>query len=206
MATKIKEYQDYILKMKKEGFIVGKEYIDITVKELHQELSMSIPTVPTCCCAMKNMMLQGDKYIANPKTTCGYSVNMIIRYYLNDMDDRECLYPLKKRGRKKKDKEALDQWLSKSSYKYQKKRHFYHVYTKGGSWEIYAPELKESNLILSVGKLIHQMDDTTQKISLYCEKRHPLVRKWGTISKNAKEKLNISLLILNDNGEIREKV
>lgn len=117
MAIKVKEYRDYILKLKMDAIDEGKEYIDISVKELHQQLSKNIPTIPTCCCAMNALMLQGDEYIEEAKTSCGYSTKMVIRYYLNDLQLRECLHPPKKRGRKKKDvKEYLEQWLLEDSF------------------------------------------------------------------------------------------
>lgn len=50
------------------------------------------------------------------------------------------------------------------------------------------------------------MDNTTDKILLFCAKCHLLVSKWGAIQNNVKEKFNISLLVLNDNGEVEEKM
>lgn len=188
-----------------KGIDEGKEFIDVSAKELYKQLSRSVPTVPTCCCAMNTLMLQGDEYIANPKTTCGYSTKMVIRYYLNDLDRRECLHPAKKRGRKKLyDKEYLERFLSDRSFQYEKKGQYYYVDTKGSNWVICVPRTNEKNIYLCVGELIHRMDNKTHKISLFCTMSHLLVSKWGSIQNSVKEKLNISLLILSDTGEIEE--
>lgn len=206
MATRVNEYRDYILKLKLNAIEEGKDYIDLSVKEVHNHLSLDVPTVPTCCCAMNSMMLKGDFFIENPKTASGYSTKKVIRYFLNDLNQRECLYPPKKRGRKRlNDINALEDWLMEHSFEFRKVGNFYHVLSIDGSWIIYAVDANVSSLDRSLVKLIHKMNDQTNKISIYCMKRSLLVRKWRKFPKTAKDKLNLSLLVLKDNGMINEE-
>ncbi len=94
--------KDYLAKLteKKENAIKnGLKYIEISSKEFHQEVSPNHATMPTCCQAMYKCCLNGDEILRRPKGTTGYGSHLVIRFYLNDLNVRERMFPNKKRGR-----------------------------------------------------------------------------------------------------------
>lgn len=205
MATKIKMYREYILKAKEAAKAEGKKSIIICAKDVHQELSPVIPTLPTCCCAMRSLMLQGDRYITTAETTSGYSIKIEIEYFLHDMETRPMLYPPRKRGRKPLcTRQNLEEWLAENSLSYCKRGAYYHVSTHQGLWLIYVVDSKTEDIEKCLVKLLHKMNKFTCKISLYCSSSASILKKWNSLPAIAKNKLNLTMVVIHSNGAINE--
>lgn len=74
-------------------------------KELHQEVSPEHATMPTCCQAIYKLLYQGDDILQRPKGQTGFGSHLRVRYYVDNLTDREVMFPPKKRGRPAKSEE-----------------------------------------------------------------------------------------------------
>lgn len=205
MATKIKTYYEYIIQAKEAAIAEGKTSIIICAKDIHQVLSPEIPTLPTCCCAMRSLMLEGDTYITTAETTTGYSLKIKIEYFLHDLDTRPLLYPPRKRGRKPiHARQSLEIWLTEHSFLYFKKGAYFHVHTNQGLWLIYVADSESDNVDTCIIGLLHKMNNLTYKISLCSLSSSPILKKWNSFPAIVKNKLNLTIVILNSDGAINE--
>lgn len=204
MATKTKEYCDYIEHMKQQALAGGVEQLIVSARNLHNQLSTSVPTVPTCCNAMKSMMLEGDQYINNPRTNCGYSINLVINYDLHDMQHRKVLYEPKKRGRKKAKKFSLDEYLHRNEMEYSVKKNIYKVKQEEGTWFIYVPSNKEEQLDKMLFEIFMVVNEGGCKLSILSKSNKKLMRDWDKISHGIKTKLNMSLILIDHSCNMKE--
>lgn len=152
IVTRTIDYIDAINKAKSDAISQNMQYVDLNSGKQHKAVnSGKNPTLVSCCNAMRRCMLVKDELIRNPKTKSGFSSELEIRYYVNDLDLRECLFPLKARGRKKgmpyktdrthdlKLKNQFEDWLSRNNLAYSsdKKRDKYMVAGEYGAWQIH---------------------------------------------------------------------
>lgn len=206
MGTKINEYTDYIRNAKKVAQKEGKDYIIVSAKILHSELSKEGPTMPTCCSAMLHEMLEGDVYVSYPETSSGFSTQLVIQYYLHDMDIRKLVNPPKTRGRKKlRNDDELELWLKDKAYQYCKTGEIYQVTLPKGNWIIYLTNPQSDEINDCLLKLMYKINDNTCKLSIFCLNGSSIFKKWKSIPEGMKMKLNITMLVINKNGCIKEK-
>lgn len=206
MGTKINEYKDYIENSKRIAKKEGKEYIIVSAKVLHNELSKEGPTMPTCCSAMLQEMLEGDVYVSYPETPSGFSTHLVIQYYLYDMDKRKLMNPPKIRGRKKlRNDDELELWLKDKNCQYSKTCDIYQVALPKGSWIIYSTNPQTDEINDCILKLMNKLNDDTCKLSLFCSNGSSVFKKWKSVPKGMKKKLNITMIVINRNGCIKEK-
>ena len=95
----IKDYTAELTRRREEAHAQGLKYIEVNSKKLHQEISPDFATMPTCCQAMYKQMLTGDEILERPRGTTGFGSHLTIRFYVDNFEGREKLYPGKKRGR-----------------------------------------------------------------------------------------------------------
>lgn len=202
MATKTKTYQQYIEAMKQAGISAGKDYIIISARALHKQLSASMPTVPTCCNAMKSMMLEGDSYIQNPKVASGHSINLVIRYELHNLEERAHINLPKKRGRKNGINGTLEQWLTANAWSYKKKADNYEVLTSKGTWLIYVTK-KGYSLEHVFFRIFFKESKDCYKLSILT-KNNDGIKIWDRIKKTIIMKLEFSLLVIDEKNNIIE--
>lgn len=67
----IKTYISELEKKKQEAANQGLEFIELSSKEIHAEISPNHATMPTCCQAMYKLLLEGDEIIRKPKDRPG---------------------------------------------------------------------------------------------------------------------------------------
>ena len=72
--------KEYLLHKKQDANLKKWLYVDVEVKEL---LSLFEEDVETCCKAMMDCMLEGDRFLK--KTRNGISRNLTIRYYVDNL-------------------------------------------------------------------------------------------------------------------------
>ena len=95
----INDYLRILQQKKQEGHDRGEKWIEISSKELHQEVSPEHATMPTCCQAIYKLLYQGDEILQRPKGQTGFGSHLRVRYYVDNLTDREVMFPPKKRGR-----------------------------------------------------------------------------------------------------------
>lgn len=92
----IKDYLKEIEKRKEEKRKQGEKYIDITSKYLHEDISPNHATMPTCCQAMYKVMMSGDEILETPKGNTGFGSHLTVRFYVEDMENKDRMFPDKK--------------------------------------------------------------------------------------------------------------
>ena len=151
----IKDYTAELTRRREEAHAQGLKYIEVNSKKLHQEISPDFATMPTCCQAMYKQMLTGDEILERPRGTTGFGSHLTIRFYVDNFEGREKLYPGKKRGRPPKspqEKEAarkarlkhstqdlcslIKSWLGEHGWEYEEHKGIIEAYHEGKRWII----------------------------------------------------------------------
>lgn len=101
----IKDYLEVIENMKVTAQKEGKAFIEVNSKELHANVSPNHATMPTCCQAIYKLMLEGDEILRRPKGNTGFGSHLTVRFYVEQLEERERMFPNKKRGRPAKSEE-----------------------------------------------------------------------------------------------------
>ena len=222
----IKDYLAKLTEKKANAIKKGLKYIEISSKEFHQEVSPNHATMPTCCQAMYKCCLNGDEILRRPKGTTGYGSHLVIRFYLNDLNERERMFPNKKRGRPSKSPEEklaarkakmkhstedltmlLEGWLENNGWKYSANKNEILAEQQDEKWVINIQGVKrgrKQTLPSKITELITKMDDPTVHYSLAFNDTTQTRRQWNEISPVVKEQLKLSVLLADKQGNIQE--
>lgn len=222
----IKDYINKIETLKKEALEKGEKELIIQSKDLHGILSKGFATMPTCCQALYKMMLEEDEIIQRPKGHTGYGSHLVIKYNLENMSERNVLYPPKKRGRPAKsweDKEAARRL--KSSYKTEdlvrlisawlQERGWQTSYENGkikasmndSRWIIDVQGTKRGRkqpLFSKINGMLRQIEDEDAVYSIAFNDSTIYRKQWNEIPKVLKNKLKVSVILADQNGNIQE--
>ena len=84
----IKDYLEFIQQQKQQARQRGEKYIEISSKQLHEQISPEHATMPTCCQAIYKLLYQGDEILQRPKGQTGFgffidALGNIFRYTLS---------------------------------------------------------------------------------------------------------------------------
>ena len=101
----IKDYLEFIQQQKQQARQRGEKYIEISSKQLHEQISPEHATMPTCCQAIYKLLYQGDEILQRPKGQTGFGSHLRVRYDVENLEHREVMFPPKKRGRPAKTEE-----------------------------------------------------------------------------------------------------
>ena len=74
----IKTYISELEKKKQEALNQGLEFIDVSSKEVHAQISPNHATMPTCCQAMYKLLLEGDEIVRKPKGQTGLDRKSVV--------------------------------------------------------------------------------------------------------------------------------
>ena len=227
MPAKIADYKRLIGNLKTEANQAGKKYIEFSAKELMEKLDESNATLITCCSAMQQCMLEGDIMIVAPTGKKNVSTKMTIRYLCDDLS-RPSSYVPKKRGRKSASKEinvrkvevkrkikftqidmmeSLEQWLKRQNINYEIKSDAFHVTLPEGKWLIhidYKKRGKHPTFKSKIYDLINALDPEIMKYSLLTPSKIAAKQEWKLMNDYAKDRLHLSILFINDQGNIKE--
>lgn len=221
----IKDYLNALDIKKREAKEAGLEEIEISSKSLHQEISPSHATMPTCCQAMYKVCLEGDEIIKTPKGTTGYGSHLVIRYELNDLD-RPQRFPNKKRGRPSKTMEEkiaakkakmkrntedlnniLKVWLDEKGYTYSEVKNDLIASNGERKWIINVQGVKrgrKQTLPNKISELITRIEDDNTYYSMAFNDTNLTRRQWNEISKVVKDQLKLSVILADKQGNIFE--
>lgn len=219
----IKDYIEAIKKCKEQGRNEGKEYIEISSKELHGELSKEFATMPTCCQALYKCMLQGDEILQSPKGKTGFGSHLRIRFYLNE-EGREPYFEAKRRGRPPKEngkEEAkyhfkkggdelpslINEWLEERGWQTSKHSRYIEASKSEKKWyiDIYQTTRgRKMPLSSKISDVIKKMEDDEALYSVALVDS-PIYRKqWEELPSGAKKRLQVSVILADHMGNVVE--
>ena len=222
----IKDYLEYLTYLKKTAHDEGKTYIDISSRNLHHMISPNHATMPTCCQAIYKLMLEGDEILDQPRGQTGYGSRLLVRYYVDQLENRNAKFPPKKRGRPNKSdeeklhsrlmkpnrstsdlKELICMWLKEKDWKIEVNKDTIRAYKDDEIWLINIqgsrrgrklPLSKKLNLILS------DVENDASHYSIAFNESYHYKKQWNEIPRLFKDKLNVSLLFAGKNGKVTE--
>lgn len=79
------KYIDVINWKKWEAHHMDWLYIEVNAGDLNTEIEAGVSNLKTCCEAMYECMLEGDEFIAKPKTKTG--AGLTVRYYVDNLSE-----------------------------------------------------------------------------------------------------------------------
>ena len=222
----IKDYLEILTLKKLNAQKAGEKTMDISSKELHQEVSPEHATMPTCCQAMYKLALIGDEVIRRPKGTTGYGSHLIIRFKIDSLENREQMFPNKKRGRPTKSAEEkmlarkakmkrntedlsnlIKSWLNEHGWEYTEQKNEVVALKDEQKWMINVQGIRrgrKQTLPSKVTELITKIVDPTIRYSLAFNDSSLTRRQWNEISPLVKEQLRLSVLLADKQGNIQE--
>lgn len=222
----IKDYLEEIKKRKQEAHDKGWKYIDITSKYLHEEISPNHATMPTCCQAIYKLLLVGDEILERPKGNTGYGSHLSVRFYVDNLEGRERMFPDKKRGRPCKSEEEkrlskrkkrkcnnedlsllVSEWLHGQGFIYEEKKEFIEAYNGNEKRLINIQGIKrgrKQTLPIKVSEVLKVMEDEDTHYSIAFNDSISYRRQWNEIPKSVKDKLNMSIILADKKGNIHE--
>lgn len=225
-APGVKYFYDAIEAMKKQAHKEGRKYIEVNSKELHAIVSPNYNRMPTCCQAIYKQMLDGDEILSRPKGNTGFGSYLTVRFYVEKLEERERMFPDKKRGRPAKSKEEklaakiakkkkntkelqelVKKWLGDHGWKTTEDEDFIIACNKNRHWVINIQGEKKGKTETLSAKLIEvlkHMDDTSTYYSIALNDSIVYRRLWKEIPETVKNSLNMSIILADKKGRIKE--
>lgn len=222
----IKDYLEVLTKMKETAVKEKKAFIEVNSKELHALVSPQHATMPTCCQAIYKLMLQDDEILQRPKGNTGFGSHLTVRFYLNDLETRERMFPNKKRGRPAKSEEEklaakkakmkrntedlcnlIKGWLSEHGWEYIENKEYIEAHTDDKRWLINVQGIKrgrKQTLPVKLSEVIKHIDDVNTHYSIAFNDSLAYRRQWNEIPEVVKSSLNMSVILADKKGNIIE--
>ena len=147
-----------------------------------------------------------------------------IRFYVDQLEGRERLYPEKKRGRPAKSEEEkaaarkakmkrstqdlcalLKSWLGEHGWEYEEEKGIIEARSEQKRWIINVQGIKRGRkqpLPIKLSEIIRQMDDETADYSMAFNDSPSYRRQWQEIPQNVKERLHMSVILADKKGNI----
>lgn len=222
----IKDYLQVIETMKEKAHKEGKSFIEVNSKELHASVSPQHATMPTCCQAIYKLMLDGDEILSRPKGNTGFGSHLTVRFYVDQLTDRERMFPNKKRGRPAKSEEEklaarkakmkrntedlsnlIKSWLAEHGWEYIENKEIIEAHNENRRWVINVQGIKrgrKQTLPVKLSEVIKQIDDTKTHYSLAFNDSLAYRRQWNEIPEAVKNSLNMSVILADKKGNIVE--
>lgn len=225
-APGIKDFRSVIEAMKNEAHYEGKKFIEVNAKELHAIVSPNYNRMPTCCQAIYKQMLDGDEILSRPKENTGFGSYLTVRFYVDKLEERERMFPDKKRGRPAKSKEEklaakkakkkknteelrelVKKWLEEHGWKTTEDEDFIVASNENRHWVINVQGVKRGKteaLSAQLIELLKHMDDASVHYSIAFNDSIVYRRQWNEIPRTVKNSLNISVILADKKGRIKE--
>ncbi|MEG0528522.1 MAG: AT hook domain-containing protein [Longicatena sp.] len=222
----IKDYLQVIETLKKDAKKDGKAFVEVNSKELHASVSPNHATMPTCCQAIYKLMLDGDEILRKPKGNTGFGSHLTVRFYIEQMEGRERMFPNKKRGRPAKSEEEklaarrakmkrntedlsnlIKSWLAEHGWEYIENKEVIDAHNENQRWVINVQGIRrgrKQTLPVKLSEVIKHIDDTKTHYSLAFNDSLAYRRQWNEIPTQVKEKLNMSVILADKKGNIIE--
>ncbi|MEG0468347.1 MAG: AT hook domain-containing protein, partial [Longicatena sp.] len=212
----IKDYLQVIETLKKDAKKDGKAFVEVNSKELHASVSPNHATMPTCCQAIYKLMLDGDEILRKPKGNTGFGSHLTVRFYIEQMEGRERMFPNKKRGRPAKSEEEklaarrakmkrntedlsnlIKSWLAEHGWEYIENKEVIDAHNENQRWVINVQGIRrgrKQTLPVKLSEVIKHIDDTKTHYSLAFNDSLAYRRQWNEIPEAVKSSLNMSVI------------
>ena len=222
----IKDYLEVIENMKVTAQKEGKAFIEVNSKELHANVSPNHATMPTCCQAIYKLMLEGDEILRRPKGNTGFGSHLTVRFYVEQLEERERMFPNKKRGRPAKSEEEklaarkakmkrntedlcnlIKSWLGENGWEYIENKDFIEAHNESQRWVINVQGIKrgrKQTLPVKLSEVLKHIEDTNTHYSIAFNDSVSYRRQWNEIPKAVKNSLNMSVILADKKGNITE--
>lgn len=222
----IKEYLKVLEEKKNQALAKGLTHLEIQSKQLHQEVSPFHATMPTCCQAMYKVLLTGDEILRKPKGTTGFGSHLYIRYDLRNLEERDVISPMKKRGRPAKSEEEkllskkakmkrnsedlsnlIKAWLAEHNWTFTENKDYIEAENGDLKWIINVQGMKrgrKQTLPVKISEVIKKINDVNTHYSIAFNDSLTYRRQWNEIPVTVKEQLNISVLLADKKGNLHE--
>ncbi len=222
----IKDYLQALNQKKHEAIEANQDFFDISSKQLHAEISPFHATMPTCCQAIYKVMLEGDLILKKPKGNTGFGSHLHVRFYVNDLESRNRMFPDKKRGRPAKSEEEklaskrakvkrntadllflIKEWLSDDGWNIDEGKEILKAQKDDGIWIINVHGMKrgrKQTLPMKITEILKNIQDTSVRYSIAFNDSISYRRQWNEIPNAVKIGLNMSMLLADKKGNIVE--
>lgn len=222
----IKNYLQVIEEKRMAAHLRNEKYIEVSSKELHAEISPNHATMPTCCQAIYKLLYVGDEILEKPKGNTGFGSHLKVRFYVDNLEGRERMFPDKKRGRpciseeqklatkRKKRKcnsedlsKLITRWLQDKGFVYESEKEYIKAHTDEGKWVINIQGIKrgrKQTLPNKLSEVLKRMVDDQTRYSIAFNDSISYRRQWNEIPSKVKEKLNMSIILADKKGNIHE--
>lgn len=222
----IKDYLQVIETLKRDAKKDGKVFVEVNSKELHASVSPNHATMPTCCQAIYKLMLDGDEILRKPKGNTGFGSHLTVRFYIEQMEGRERMFPNKKRGRPAKSEEEklaarrakmkrntedlsnlIKSWLAEHGWEYIENKEVIDAHNENQRWVINVQGIRrgrKQTLPVKLSEVIKHIDDTKTHYSLAFNDSLAYRRQWNEIPEAVKSSLNMSVILADKKGNIVE--
>ena len=222
----IKEYLDYLENLKQTAHNEGQKYIDVSSRDLHAIISPKHATMPTCCQAIYKLMLEGDELLDTPRGQTGFGSRLLVRYYVDEMEGRNVMYPAKKRGRPMKSeeekkrarmmkpnrstddlKELVTLWLVERGWDVHSQNNILHATKEDQLWIINVQGTRRGRkqpLTVKLNSILSEIEDEAAQYSIAFNDSPGYRRQWNDFPRILKNKLNVSVLFADKNGKLIE--
>ena len=222
----IKDYLETITSLKNDAQKSGNAYIEVSSKDLHAIVSPDHATMPTCCQAIYKLMLDGDEILRKPKGNTGFGSHLNVRFYVEQLEGRERMFPNKKRGRPAKSEEEkiaarkakmkrntedlsnlIKSWLAEHGWEYIENKEMIEAHNENNRWIINVQGIKrgrKQTLPVKLGEVMKQMNDTKTHYSMAFNDSLAYRRQWNEIPAAVKSSLNMSVILADKKGNIIE--
>lgn len=222
----IKDYLNAIEEKRKIAHEQNEKYIELSSKELHAEISPNHATMPTCCQAIYKLLYVGDEILERPKGNTGFGSHLKVRFYVDNLENRERMFPDKKRGRPCKSEEEklaakrkkrkcnsedlsrlVTSWLQDKGFSFESEKEYIEANTSEGKWIINIQGIKrgrKQTLPSKLSEILKQMVDDQTRYSIAFNDSISYRRQWNEIPSTVKEKLKMSIILADKKGNIHE--
>lgn len=210
MGIRISDYKNYIKYLKEEGMKQGRIEIIVTAKDLYDHVDPnSNSTMYTCCKAIKDLLLKGDKILCDPPTPSGYSSKLKVQYKLNDLSDRPSYYEVPKKGRPNESytpeqlQEFMTNQLKNGDFCYEQRNKVFKNVEK--RWNVYLIDVNtvQNFKIRIIDILLDSEKDGAVRISLLFKSFSKAKKFWNVIPNIIKQKYDMTFFHIDD-GILKE--
>lgn len=224
----IKDYLEFIQQQKQQARQRGEKYIEISSKQLHEQISPEHATMPTCCQAIYKLLYQGDEILQRPKGQTGFGSHLRVRYDVENLEHREVMFPPKKRGRPAKTEEqkqrekmlktnrstedlrrVLVAWLKERGWQTEESASKIRATRDQLTWIIEVQGThrgRRQPLPSKINSVLRDIDEdlSTTRYSVAFNDSSTYRKQWSEIPRIVKNKLNVSVILADKSGNIQE--
>ena len=203
-------------------------YIEISSKQLHEQISPEHATMPTCCQAIYKLLYQGDEILQRPKGQTGFGSHLRVRYDVENLEHREVMFPPKKRGRPAKTEEqkqrekmlktnrstedlrrVLVAWLKERGWQTEESASKIRATRDQLTWIIEVQGThrgRRQPLPSKINSVLRDIDEdsSTTRYSVAFNDSSTYRKQWSEIPRIVKNKLNVSVILADKSGNIQE--